>query len=169
MSSTSRGLRLEDRFRAAGRLGEVTLRDITVVDMSLAEIDPIFLNPHVLPLWDESVARVELHSAGPFRPGFRFGTIGPRHEKRSSYLATELTPTMWRTKLVNSRLLAAAGWTMRFEPLAGQTRVTCAVEMRFSRWCTPLGLFFRQAHAGTEPQHAAFEGRYRAARGAQVR
>ena len=112
--------------------------------MPFAEIDPIFLRPDGLPLWDESVARVEMHSAGPFRPGFRFDTIGPRRGKRSSYVATELTPTMWRTELVNSRLLAAAVWTMHFGPINGQTRVTCTVEMRLRRWGTPLVLLFRR-------------------------
>lgn len=129
--------------RTTGRLGDVTLTASTVADVPFAEIDPIFLHPGGLPLWDESVARVEMHSAGPFGPGFRFDTIGPRREKRSAYVATDVTPAMWRTELVNSRLLAAAAWTMRFEPLAGQTRVTCTVEMRFRCWCTPLALLFR--------------------------
>jgi hypothetical protein len=67
------------------KLGEVLLRASAVVAVPLTEIDPIFLQPDGLPLWDESVARVELLSGGLLRPGFRFDTIAPRREKRSSY------------------------------------------------------------------------------------
>jgi hypothetical protein len=148
LHSIARVRRLRDRARPSGRLREATLEANTVVDLPFAEIDPIFFHPDGLPLWDESVARVELLSAGPLRTGFRFDTIGPRHEKRSSYVATDLTPTMWRTKLINSRVLAEAVWTMHFEPLNDQTRVTCTVEMKFRRWCTPLALLFRRLTPG---------------------
>jgi hypothetical protein len=42
------------------RLATVTLESAAVVDVPLAEIDPIFFRPEGLPLWDASVARVEL-------------------------------------------------------------------------------------------------------------
>lgn len=124
------------------QLGKVTLASAVLVDVPVAEIDPIFLRPDGLPLWDASVARVELLSAGPPRPGFRFDTIAPRRGKRSSYLTTEETLTLWRTRLIHSRVLAEAVWTMQLEPLDGQTRVTCMVEMTFRYWFRPLAALF---------------------------
>lgn len=137
-----------DRARATARFGEASLEADIVVNVPFAEIDPIFMHPDGLTLWDQSVARVELLSAGKIGPGFRFDTIGPRHQKRSSYVVTALTPTMWRTKRVNSRMLAEAIWTMYLEPLNDETKVKCSVDMIFGRWCRPLALFFRRLAPG---------------------
>jgi hypothetical protein len=126
------------------RLGSVTLASAIVVDVPVAEIDPIIFRPEGLPLWDVSVARVEPLSAGPLRPGFRFDTIGPRRGKRSSYVTTALTSSLWRTSLINSRVLRETVWTMQLEPLDDRTRVTCSVETTFSRWFRPLAVLFRR-------------------------
>jgi hypothetical protein len=121
----------------------VTLASAVVVDVPLTEIDPIFFRPEGLPLWDASVARVEL-SEGPSRPGFRFDTIAPRCGKRSSYVTTALTPTLWQTRLINSRVLAETVWTMQLEPLDDRTRATCMVETTFRGWFRPLAVLFRR-------------------------
>jgi hypothetical protein len=128
----------------SGRRGDILLMAYTVVDVPFAEIDQVFLHPTGLRLWDESVARVELLSAGEFKPGFRFDTIGPRRETRSSYVVTAVSPMMWRTRRLNSRVLARAAWTMCFEPLGARTRVTCAVEMTLRRGCKWLGPLLRR-------------------------
>jgi Polyketide cyclase / dehydrase and lipid transport len=126
------------------RLSSAALEASAVVGVPFDAIDPIFLRPEGLPLWDASVARVELRSTGPFRQGFRFDTIGPRREKRSSYVALELTPSSWRSRLLDSRVLAAAVWTMRFEPLGARTKVTVSVEMTLRRRFAPLAFLFRR-------------------------
>jgi hypothetical protein len=87
---------------------------------------------------------VELLSAGPLRPGFRFDTIAPRRGKRSSYLTTEATPTVWRTRLIDSRVFLDVVWTMQLEPLGDRTRVTCLVEMTLRGWFRVLAALFRR-------------------------
>ena len=99
-----------------------------VVERSSRDVAEFFDEPSNLAKWDRSVARVEPTSTGHTAVGFTFDTIAPTG-LRMSYRITEHEPERQSTiELVSSRMFRTAVWRMRYDPVPGGTRITCAVD-----------------------------------------
>jgi hypothetical protein len=103
------------------------------VDTPLDRFPSYLKDPRSLPMWDRSVARVEITSTGPLSAGSTFNTIGYARGKKkgqiSAYCIVHIERTFNQVELTNSRLFQKALWGVVFTPTTHGTEITCTIDL----------------------------------------